>query len=169
MNVLSIIRLVILVKTKAGTYPTWDPSWYNCTPAILSALEVNMASLCAALPVYWPVIQESFGIILVTYEVDITHETRESRGWDLTNDSDDGPWMETMTSKYADDRYIRSQVDPLYGDKTSKTTVVSHYQRPLRTARSLDLGSALSSNSAGTWPQRPRIMKRESKEGLLDA
>ncbi|OHE96338.1 hypothetical protein CORC01_08410 [Colletotrichum orchidophilum] len=70
-------RLVALVRSRAGTYPTLDPTWYAPGPVALSILEIDMAAICASLPVFWPVLQNSMGMIFVTHEVKVTTETIE--------------------------------------------------------------------------------------------
>ena len=74
---LSIWRLQSIVETRAATFPTFDPTWYGTTPIVLSCMEVDLAAVCASLPVFWPVIQKSIGsVIIVTHEVKITREQR---------------------------------------------------------------------------------------------
>lgn len=74
---LSIWRLQSIVETHAATYPTFDPTFYGTTPIVLSAIELDLAAVCASLPVFWPVIQKSIGsVIIVTHEVKITREQR---------------------------------------------------------------------------------------------
>ncbi|KZL63923.1 integral membrane protein [Colletotrichum incanum] len=75
---LSAWRLVELVKSRAGTYPTLDVTWYAPRPMVLSILEIDVAAICASLPVFWPMLQNSMGMIFVTREVKITTETVES-------------------------------------------------------------------------------------------
>ncbi|KAG7038031.1 integral membrane protein [Colletotrichum scovillei] len=38
---ISISRLVSIINTAAGTYPTLDPSWYGYVPAVLATVEVT--------------------------------------------------------------------------------------------------------------------------------
>lgn len=85
VNACSVLRLITLVETKAGTYPTLDPSWYGCTPIVLSALEVHLATICASLPVFWPMIKDVISVcsITVTREIEITRETRDFGDWHL--------------------------------------------------------------------------------------
>ncbi|KAL1850117.1 hypothetical protein Daus18300_013045 [Diaporthe australafricana] len=84
VNMLSIWRLQSIVETRAATLPTFDPTWYGTTPIVLSCMEVDIAAICASLPVFWPVIQKSIGsVIIVTHEVKITREQR------LTGDGSD--------------------------------------------------------------------------------
>ncbi|KXH60897.1 hypothetical protein CSAL01_06384 [Colletotrichum salicis] len=75
---LSAWRLVALVRSRAGTYPTFDPTWAAPGPMALSILEIDMAAICASLPVFWPVLQNSMGMIFVTHEVKVTTETVET-------------------------------------------------------------------------------------------
>lgn len=74
VNVLSLFRLISIVDTRAGIFPTYDPSWYGCSAMVLAALEVSLATVCASLPVFWPVMKFNWGTIFVTYEVTVTRE-----------------------------------------------------------------------------------------------
>lgn len=71
--------MIYVIQTKAGTYPTLDPTFYGCTPIVLSSLEVLLAAIAASLPVFWPIIQHNLGNIFVTYEVTIVTEERKGR------------------------------------------------------------------------------------------
>jgi hypothetical protein len=52
----------------------FDPTWDNATTAGLACLEADLASVCAALPVFWPVLTTTWGRIFVTTEVSVTRE-----------------------------------------------------------------------------------------------
>ena len=52
-----------------------DISWHSPTTTGLAAIEINLASVCAALPIFWPVVMEKWNRIVVTYEVKITSES----------------------------------------------------------------------------------------------
>jgi hypothetical protein len=52
----------------------WDLTWNSPAPIGLASIEISLATICAALPVFWPVLKISWGKILVTYEVKITRE-----------------------------------------------------------------------------------------------
>jgi len=43
---------------------------------VLSALEVDIASICASIPVFWPVIRDQVLTIFVTREVKVTSTSR---------------------------------------------------------------------------------------------
>lgn len=74
---LSIWRLQSIVDTRATTLPTFDPTWYGATPIVLSSMEVGLATICASLPVFWPVLKKNLGpYIMVTHEVRVTRENR---------------------------------------------------------------------------------------------
>ncbi|KAK2599417.1 hypothetical protein N8I77_011171 [Diaporthe amygdali] len=74
VNVLSLFRLINIIDTRAGIFPTYDPSWYGCGAIVLAALEVSLATVCASLPVFWPVMKFNWGTIFVTYEISVTRE-----------------------------------------------------------------------------------------------
>jgi hypothetical protein len=44
-------------------------------PTALAVVEISLASVCAALPVFWPVIENTWGMIFVRYEVQVTTES----------------------------------------------------------------------------------------------
>jgi len=51
---------------------------------LLSCLEINLAIICASMPVFWPVLEKSVSAIFVTHEVHVT----EHRRLDDTDDND---------------------------------------------------------------------------------
>ncbi|KAI0159273.1 hypothetical protein BJ166DRAFT_327327 [Pestalotiopsis sp. NC0098] len=77
VNFLSIWRLQTLVEHQAGRYPTHDPSWYGPISMILATLECDCASICASVPIFWPVLSPYLGAIFVTQEVSVEHEYRD--------------------------------------------------------------------------------------------
>ena len=52
-----------------------DLSWNSATPTGLAIVEICLALVCAALPIFWPVFENSWGKIFVTYEVEIKRES----------------------------------------------------------------------------------------------
>jgi hypothetical protein len=76
INVTAIWRLVVIVRTQAATRPVVDPTYLSVLPILLAYLEVTIAILCASIPIFWPVLQQSFGKIFVTQVVEIKHEPR---------------------------------------------------------------------------------------------
>lgn len=101
VNMLSIWRLQSIVETRATTLPTFDPTWYGPTPIVLSSMEVCLATICASLPVFWPVLKKNLGpYIMVTHEVRVTRESR------FANDLEDNVELRqsgTATSPTMDD------------------------------------------------------------------
>ncbi|KAK2007480.1 hypothetical protein LZ32DRAFT_632299 [Colletotrichum eremochloae] len=80
--ILAIWRLVALMKSRVGTYPTLDVTWYTPLPMTLAILEIDLAAICASLPVFWPMLQHSMGAIFVMREVKVTTETIETHAED---------------------------------------------------------------------------------------
>ncbi len=68
VNFLSIWRLVTIVEHRAATFPDIDPTWYAPISLVLAALEINVASVCASVPVFWPMLEKHFGKIFITHE-----------------------------------------------------------------------------------------------------
>ncbi|KAH7033035.1 uncharacterized protein B0I36DRAFT_104209 [Microdochium trichocladiopsis] len=75
---ISIWRLQSIIEHRAATWPVMDPTWYACSAIVLAVVEVDMASMCASIPVFWPILQDSWGKIFVTQEVEVVHESRIS-------------------------------------------------------------------------------------------
>lgn len=75
-NLVCVWRLVTIIQHKAATYPTFDPSWYGCESFVLAAVEIDMAVVCATVPVFWPVLQSTGFQIFITKEVKVTSENR---------------------------------------------------------------------------------------------
>lgn len=67
----SIIRFAVIVSNRATTSPEFDPSWYGSTSIGLSILEINIATIVAALPVFWPHLRRNIDRIMVTHEVEV--------------------------------------------------------------------------------------------------
>lgn len=70
------MRLVTIVKHRVVTYPTLDASWYGTSTCILAVLEVDVASICASIPIFWPILTAKFDAIFVTREVTIERSDR---------------------------------------------------------------------------------------------
>ncbi|KAI0472493.1 hypothetical protein F4859DRAFT_107802 [Xylaria cf. heliscus] len=82
VNIISIWRLHAILDTRAGTYPVIDPTFYGPQSIVLAALEVDLASIVASIPVFWPMLTQTFGSIFVTQEVHVTHHHRRLSGDD---------------------------------------------------------------------------------------
>ncbi len=47
---------------------------------ILSVLEIDLAIMCACMPIFWPMIEKSLGAIFVSFEVEIVEEHIDEHG-----------------------------------------------------------------------------------------
>ncbi|KAF2441746.1 hypothetical protein P171DRAFT_456729 [Karstenula rhodostoma CBS 690.94] len=74
----SIWRLYSIVNNRAATYPYLDFTWWTPISTILSCVEIDLAIMCASMPIFWPVLQESIAAIFVTHEVQVTEQRRYS-------------------------------------------------------------------------------------------
>ncbi|KAI0105371.1 hypothetical protein F4776DRAFT_475831 [Hypoxylon sp. NC0597] len=122
-------RLVTIIEHQVATRPTRDPTWYGPISIILAVLEVDAASVCASVPIFWPVLRNlDWGKIFVTQEINITRETRymdddedrltrnttHSRTGSEVDLGGDGSRKGTRNKgMYYQDSYVLSQVDPL--------------------------------------------------------
>lgn len=73
---LAIWRLATIIDHQAATWPVHDPTWYAPISIILAVLEIDAASICASIPIFWPVLESQWGHIFVTQEIKITREER---------------------------------------------------------------------------------------------
>lgn len=136
-NFLSIWRVATIVEHRATTSPTFDPTWYGPGSILLATLEVDVATICASVPVFWPVISSRIDKIFVTQEIKIERVHRFSTiedDYELQRTSEEGgfatrsrgtsesslqpagskgPQVATIKDEHYKDRYIMAQVDPL--------------------------------------------------------
>ncbi|KAI2625475.1 hypothetical protein GGS21DRAFT_303671 [Xylaria nigripes] len=96
INVITIWRLHTIIETRAATYPIIDPTFYGPQSIVLASVEVDLASIVASIPVFWPMLTETWGGIFVTQEILVTHHHRRLSGEDdrfelRTNVSSSGP------------------------------------------------------------------------------
>ncbi|ETS82044.1 hypothetical protein PFICI_07046 [Pestalotiopsis fici W106-1] len=77
-NGLAIWRVATIVEHKAATYPTLDPTWYGPISILLASCEVDLATICASVPVFWPVLTSSLDRIFITREIKIERNHRFS-------------------------------------------------------------------------------------------
>jgi hypothetical protein len=123
VNFISIWRLVTVVEHKAATYPTHDPTWWGPITIILANLEVQIACICASVPIFWPVLESRFGSpIIVQREVVIEREERwpaaprgdsEAELGKLGNLGFPEPAVMGHQRETYKDEYVLSQIDPL--------------------------------------------------------
>lgn len=132
-SVFSILRLASIIDSTATTSPTFDPTWYGATPIVYAALEVDVATITAALPVFWPVLVNLSNKthILVTREVKITLEHRSDPDDDAIElqRSKSGLQARSTRSDYYDNPYIAEQVNPFKGPKFGVKAGVDASQR----------------------------------------
>ncbi|KAI8934116.1 hypothetical protein NX059_008875 [Plenodomus lindquistii] len=79
----SIWRLSGIVDTRAGTSPYIDFTWWSPTIIILACLEIDLAIICASMPIFWPVLQKSLSAIFVSFEIEIVEERVSSERYGL--------------------------------------------------------------------------------------
>ena len=64
------------MEHRAATFPDQDPTFFAPISIVIAALEIDFASMCASVPVFWPVLEKQFGKIFITQEVVVTREAR---------------------------------------------------------------------------------------------
>ncbi len=109
----AVWRLATVIQHKAAMWPVKDPTWYGPISILLAVLEVDCASICASVPVFWPVLSRQLGKIFVTKEIEIIHEDR----YEFDNYAHS--WTETELrtkpgSSYKEIQFNDSFVNPLW-------------------------------------------------------
>ncbi|KAK4149474.1 hypothetical protein C8A00DRAFT_18838, partial [Chaetomidium leptoderma] len=117
----AILRTVYVVtQTTAHTFQ-FDPGWYDPTTAGLACLEVHLAAVCAALPVFWPVIATTWGRIFVTTEVSVTRESGRFQlksNRDVELDSTSSHRNLTLPDQFQESQSLEGW-EPFVGDETT--------------------------------------------------
>jgi len=67
-------RLADIVISNAGR--STDLSWNLPGPTLLSICEVYIASMCACIPFFWPMLKQQIDKIFVMYEFSVSTESR---------------------------------------------------------------------------------------------
>lgn len=168
----SIVRFASLVEHKATTYPTFDPTWYGPTAIVLSILEVDIATIVASLPVFWPYLRRNIDRIMITHEIEVK--------------------VTENFTQLEDGRRASSRLGPLDGQSSSEGTAYTPWadggargqgrsggKTGTDVVMMRDLGRSGTDESElglpfdGTQspgirsPSRSHFLKRESKEILL--
>ncbi|VUC35684.1 unnamed protein product [Clonostachys rosea] len=143
-------RLQTIIQYQAGWYPTHDPTWYGPISILLGVLEVHVASACASIPIFWPIISPylHLGGIFVTHEVSVQVQDHSdsqaiidrkdkapSRHASTWNSSDNGqtisetellPISEQNTNPHYNNKFVAEQVDPFRTTQAQTSLVRSN-------------------------------------------
>ena len=88
---LSVARMIALSLKRAGTVPYFDPTFATPAIYIFSVLEVDIAILCASIPIFWPLVTSlAANKILVVNEIEIRTDRRESQAIGLAEQGSGG-------------------------------------------------------------------------------
>ncbi|KAF1953064.1 hypothetical protein CC80DRAFT_165408 [Byssothecium circinans] len=91
--VLAAARVVSLCIKRAGTVPIFDPTFATPTVYIFSVLEINVAIMCASIPIFWPLVTSlASNKILIVNEIEVRSE-RRSENIDLVEHGKDSSYM----------------------------------------------------------------------------
>ncbi len=118
----AVLRLVFVIQSSQDGTLRFDPTWFAATTGGLATLEVHLAAICAALPVFWPVLATTWGQIFVTTEVLVTREfgriqpkSNLNRELELQSTSS----RRRMTLEESHDSQRRESWHPFVGDETT--------------------------------------------------
>jgi hypothetical protein len=115
VNVFAAWRLVLLFQARTNIKAILDGTYKGVIAILLSSLETNLASICASVPVFWPVLTKQIANIFVTKEIEMHFEERyelPSRSASTVELAGSTQHWKDSSSHY-NDTYIRDQVDPL--------------------------------------------------------
>ncbi|KAK8232702.1 hypothetical protein HDK77DRAFT_485118 [Phyllosticta capitalensis] len=117
VSIMNLVKVVLVVKTRAGFYPNTDPTFYAPPGVLLSALEVDFAILCASIPIFWPIISTlSFGRIFVVDEVVVQTQQRLNRMSSSNFDIDSEKGEHKPSYSYHSKDPFDLEVRPMGGD-----------------------------------------------------
>lgn len=156
----SIIRFAYIVKYKATTSPTFDPTWYGSSSTVLSVVEVDLATIVASLPVFWPHFRRNIASIMVTHEVEIK-VTRKSEFRSRVGSQDTiraAAWNGTVST--GEDNFKSPSQGVVLEELNISRRDTREYNHVPFDGRESQCHSSLSTRHFG-------IMSRESKEVLL--
>ena len=105
---LSAWRVHETLYYKGGFVPTHDPTWYGPKSILLMVLEINVASICASVPIFWPILRPYVEAIFVTKEFSVKYEARES-----ISSSRGRTGSEAGLNSHYKDSFVMDLVDPL--------------------------------------------------------
>lgn len=77
---ISVWRLYSIVDHKAGLVPYPDFTWWTPISIVLSCLEISLAIMCASMPIFWPIIEQSFSAIFISHDIHVVETRAEDRG-----------------------------------------------------------------------------------------
>lgn len=183
----SVVRFGSLVQHKATTSPTFDPTWYGPESIILSVLEVDIATIVASLPVFWPYLRRNIDKIMITHEIEVKvteHFTQIDDQTDELGREQTSVVRQCESNRSAEQHHHKAcapwderseTVSGAAGLKLGSETVMMRDLGRKTTENSLEAGiSDLPyDGSMSPVPLSPRspsrafFANRESKEGLL--
>ncbi|KAK3700383.1 hypothetical protein LTR37_015994 [Vermiconidia calcicola] len=146
----AIARLIDIAVHKGAYEPYYDPTYWGAIPFILSILEVHFAIIAASMPVFWPVVEDSFKSIFVTTEITVF----ESH--DLTATGGDVEQDNRSTHSKGSGRALhihRKSRRPTYGQYGD-----SYSADPLKG------GGNIRTNVSASYPYVPPKAPKESKD-----
>jgi hypothetical protein len=86
--------MIALALKRAGTVPYFDPTFATPAIYIFSVLEVDIAILCASIPIFWPLVTSlAANKILVVNEIEIRTDRRESHAIGLAEQGSGGAFV----------------------------------------------------------------------------
>jgi len=125
--------MVALSEKRAGTVPIFDPTFATPLIYIFSVLEVNIAIVCASVPIFWPLVSSlAANKILVVQEIEIRTDRRASQGIGLTEhgtgegfEDNSGRQSRMSTLIQCDLKPVRSSSRVRYGHRQKSSSASS--------------------------------------------
>lgn len=165
-----------LVEHKATTYPTFDPTWYGPTAIVLSILEVDIATIMASLPVFWPYLRRNIDRIMITHEIEVKVTENFTQ---LEDDGHSGARASSGLGGHIEGRRsegvpytpwvdgARGQASTMGGKMRNDVVMMRDLGRAGTEESELGLPFDGTQNQSIRSPSRTHFLRRESKEILL--
>lgn len=119
---------MFLVQQSQNREQDLDTTFYTPDPILLSVMEVSIASICASIPIFWPVLSRHWSrlLVVVTKEVKVSREDRFKEVEDMSGSDTEWTGPSGFGAQY-NDSFIRDQIFPFREEKSVgvKTLVLS--------------------------------------------
>jgi len=173
---LSFARVIALSYRRVGTVPVFDVTFYTATVYIFSVLEIDVAILCASIPIFWPLVASfASNKILIVNEIEVRTE-RRSEAIGLAEHGQAGfgemDFDGGRTSRMSVLASTKSDMEKVHGSnlRTQRSMSRQHRQKPstasLHKGVGISIGSRPSQDSMRDLnPRRSPSLSQKTSNG----
>ncbi len=141
VNIFAAWRLVLLSGGEGGDplAGVLDATFYEPLPILLATMEVGLASICASVPIFWPVLRQHFGLVFSTKEFEHFHGPHLALAGSETELT-----LQPNHSRNHSDVFVVDQLDQLKIDASKRAS--------LRTSVMAQMDSGTGTPAGKAWP-----------------